>query len=61
VTGSRIAAQAAPWEGLLQSLLEELPLAQAVRLTCAATGARRKAVYERALAIAANVEPGNGL
>jgi hypothetical protein len=27
-------------------------VAQAVRLTCAATGARRKAVYERALAIA---------
>ena len=31
----------------------ELPLAQAVRLTCAATGARRKAVYERALAAVA--------
>ncbi len=40
----------AEWEKLLGCLLDELPLAQAVRLTCAATGARRKAVYERALA-----------
>lgn len=61
VTGARSTAQAAPWEGLLQVLLRELPLAQAVRLTCAASGARRKAVYERALAIAGNAEPGNRL
>ncbi len=40
---------AAEWERLLLRLLEELPLAQAVRITCAVTGARRKAVYERAL------------
>ena len=44
--------QEASWEPVLQALLAELPLAQAVKLTCAATGARRKAVYERALAIA---------
>ena len=40
------------WEATLQRLLAELPLAQAVRLTCAVTGARRKPVYERALATA---------
>jgi len=43
----------AGWEPMLDALLTELPLAQAVRLTCAATGARRKAVYERALDVAA--------
>ena len=41
------------WETTLGRLLGELPLAQAVRLTCALTGARRKAVYERALATVA--------
>lgn len=40
------------WEATLGHLLAELPLAQAVRLTCAVTGARRKPVYERALATA---------
>jgi len=40
------------WVPVLEGLLAELPVAQAVRLTCASTGARRKAVYERALAIA---------
>ena len=41
------------WEPTLGHLLGELPLAQAVRLTCALTGARRKVVYEHALAKAA--------
>ena len=41
------------WETTLGHLLGELPLAQAVRLTCALTGARRKAVYEHALATVA--------
>ena len=50
VSGSGEAESApAEWENLLLRLLEELPLAQAVRITCAVTGARRKAVYERAL------------
>lgn len=40
------------WEATLEHLLAELPLAQAVRITCALTGARRKAVYEHALAAA---------
>ena len=41
------------WESILEHLLVELPLAQAVRLTCTLTGARRKAVYGHALAVAA--------
>ena len=44
------------WESTLDHLLGELPLAQAVRITCALTGARRKAVYEHALTIAAAAE-----
>jgi 16S rRNA (cytidine1402-2'-O)-methyltransferase len=43
------------WETTLAHLLVEMPLAQAVRLTCALTGARRKAVYEHALAAVAAV------
>lgn len=41
------------WEATLEHLLAELPLAQAVRITCTLTGARRKAVYEHALAVTA--------
>ena len=37
------------WESVLSVLLADLPLAQAVRLTCEITGAKRKPVYERAL------------
>jgi 16S rRNA (cytidine1402-2'-O)-methyltransferase len=48
----------AGWERMLAVLLAELPLAQAVRLTCAATGARRKPVYEHALATVAAVPKG---
>ena len=44
------------WETTLGHLLGELPLAQAVRLTCALTGARRKAVYEHALATVATAK-----
>ncbi|OFZ72212.1 MAG: 16S rRNA (cytidine(1402)-2'-O)-methyltransferase [Betaproteobacteria bacterium RBG_16_64_9] len=54
--GRKTAQPSLVWEGVLQVLLKELPLAQAVRLTCEATGARRKPVYERALAIAGNRE-----
>lgn len=43
------------WKTTLARLLVELPLAQAVRLTCALTGARRRAVYEHALAAVAAV------
>lgn len=44
------------WETTLGHLLAELPLAQAVRLTCALTGARRGAVYEHALAAVATAK-----
>jgi 16S rRNA (cytidine1402-2'-O)-methyltransferase len=39
------------WEPVLAALLEELPLARAVKLVCKATGAKKNAVYERALAL----------
>jgi 16S rRNA (cytidine1402-2'-O)-methyltransferase len=37
------------FERVLRALLAELPLAQSVRLACAITGAKRNAVYARAL------------
>ena len=45
------AREAADWEPLLAALLDELPLAQAVKLVCKATGAARNEVYPRALAL----------
>lgn len=38
------------WETVLNTLLAELPLAQAVKLTCTISGAKRNEVYARALA-----------
>ena len=43
------ARKPADWEPVLAALLEELPLAQAVKLACKATGAPRTEVYPRAL------------
>jgi len=40
------------WERVLTALLAELPLAQAVKLACKATGAKKNAVYARALQLA---------
>jgi 16S rRNA (cytidine1402-2'-O)-methyltransferase len=40
------------WERVLTTLLAELPLAHAVRLACKLTGAKKKAVYARALELA---------
>jgi 16S rRNA (cytidine1402-2'-O)-methyltransferase len=40
------------WEAVLSALLDEMPLAPAVRLTCKITGAKRNVVYERALRLA---------
>ena len=40
------------WEPLLVALLSELPLARAVKLTCAIAGAKKNAVYKRALSLA---------
>jgi 16S rRNA (cytidine1402-2'-O)-methyltransferase len=42
----------ADWERVLTTLLAELPLAQAVKLACKATGAKKNAVYARALQLA---------
>jgi 16S rRNA (cytidine1402-2'-O)-methyltransferase len=39
-------------ERVLRALLAELPVAQAVRLACAITGAKRNALYARALELA---------
>jgi 16S rRNA (cytidine1402-2'-O)-methyltransferase len=53
IDGAPAAGGEAPdFERVLRALLGELPLAQAVKLTCAATGAKRGAVYERALELA---------
>jgi 16S rRNA (cytidine1402-2'-O)-methyltransferase len=51
VEGSEVPREGAKadWERVLTALLAELPLAQAVKLACEATGARKKAVYARAL------------
>jgi 16S rRNA (cytidine1402-2'-O)-methyltransferase len=54
VISGATAAASPDWERVLATLLPELPLAQAVKLTCSITGARRKAVYERALSMAAD-------
>jgi len=42
---------AADWEPMLVALLEEMPLARAVKLVCKLTGAKKNAVYDRALAL----------
>jgi 16S rRNA (cytidine1402-2'-O)-methyltransferase len=54
VSGAPAARRApgADWAPALATLLAELPLAQAVKLTCALTGARRSVVYPRALELA---------
>ena len=49
LSGLAAVDETADWEKTLSTLLEDLPLAQAVRLTCAISGAKRKPVYERAL------------
>jgi 16S rRNA (cytidine1402-2'-O)-methyltransferase len=40
------------WERTLTTLLSDLPLAQAVKLVCKLTGAKKNAVYARALQLA---------
>lgn len=49
LSGLEAVEESADWETILSTLLEDLPLAQAVRLTCAISGAKRKPVYDRAL------------
>ena len=47
---------AADWEPLLSALLEEMPLARAVKVVCRLTGAKKKAVYQHALALRGGAE-----
>jgi 16S rRNA (cytidine1402-2'-O)-methyltransferase len=59
VAGSPAAAEpadAARLQGVLEVLLAELPVAQAVRLTVRLTGARRNDVYQAAIRLAAGNE-----
>jgi 16S rRNA (cytidine1402-2'-O)-methyltransferase len=48
----------ADWERVLTTLLAELPLAQAVKLACKATGAKKNAVYARALQLVCDKNTG---
>ena len=43
------------WDGVLAALLSELPLAQAVKLACRLTGAKKNTVYARALELAREI------
>jgi 16S rRNA (cytidine1402-2'-O)-methyltransferase len=52
VEGAPASEPGAGWEPVLAALLEEMPLARAVKLACRITGAKKNAVYERALALA---------
>jgi len=47
------------WEPVLAALLEELSVARAVKLACRLTGAKKNAVYARALQLAKKRDPGN--
>lgn len=46
------------WEQVLATLLQDLPLAQAVKVACKLTGARKNAVYTRALQLAGRPDAG---
>jgi 16S rRNA (cytidine1402-2'-O)-methyltransferase len=52
IEGATAPEGAADWERLLSALLEDVPLARAVQLVCKVTGAKKNAVYARALALA---------
>jgi 16S rRNA (cytidine1402-2'-O)-methyltransferase len=51
VEGAPAGESSADWETVLAALLAEMPLARAVKLTCKITGAKKNAVYERALSL----------
>ena len=53
--GAAAPTTGAEWEPILAALLEELPLARAVKLTCRIAGAKKNAVYERALSLAGKI------
>jgi len=52
VEGTMSGGTGSDWEPVLSALLTEMPLARAVKLTCKITGAKKNAVYERALSLA---------
>jgi 16S rRNA (cytidine1402-2'-O)-methyltransferase len=52
VAGAPAKEPGGDWEPVLAVLLEEMPLARAVKLTSRITGAKKNAVYERALNLA---------
>jgi 16S rRNA (cytidine1402-2'-O)-methyltransferase len=54
VEGAPAREKVGNWEPVLSALLAEMPLARAVKLTCRIAGAKRKAVYERALSLKGN-------
>jgi 16S rRNA (cytidine1402-2'-O)-methyltransferase len=56
-TANRKEIEGKGWEQTVETLLAELPLAQAVRIACRLTGAKRKVVYARALQLSRSVEP----
>jgi 16S rRNA (cytidine1402-2'-O)-methyltransferase len=51
VEGASAEKPDAEWEPLLSALMGELPMARAVKVTCKLTGARKNAVYRRALSL----------
>jgi 16S rRNA (cytidine1402-2'-O)-methyltransferase len=52
VEGATAEDAGSDWEPVLSALLADMPLARAVKLTCQITGAKKNAVYERALSLA---------
>jgi len=56
VEGSGPGEPSVEWEPVLSALLAEMPLVRAVKLTCSITGAKRKAVYTRALSLDGKVD-----
>ncbi len=56
VEGASEAEPDRDWETMLTALLEEMSLARAVRLTCRVTGAKKNAVYARALSLAGKTD-----
>lgn len=55
--GERPSEASPDWERVLAALLEELPVARAVKLACRLTGAKKNAVYARALQLAGKRRP----
>ena len=52
VEAAAVREPSSDWEPMLSALLEEMPLARAVKLVCRLTRAKKNTVYERALSLA---------